>query len=66
MKTSKSKKNQQYESVPTIKTPALPPTPDDIRLRAHEIYLERGGGHGLAMDDWLKAEFELKEKRAKS
>lgn len=63
MKT-KSKKNQQYESVPTIKTPALP-TPDEVRQRAHEIYVARGGAHGQALDDWLMAEAELKETRSK-
>lgn len=65
MKTTKSKKSQQYESVSTIKTPALPPTPDEIRQRAHAIYLERGGAHGQDLDDWLRAESELKWMRSK-
>ena len=30
-----------------------------VALRAYELYLERGGGDGLAMDDWLAAEREL-------
>jgi hypothetical protein len=33
---------------------------DDIRLRAYHRYLERGGVHGMAFDDWLEAERELK------
>ena len=33
---------------------------DDIRLRAYQRYLERGGGDGKDFDDWLEAERELK------
>jgi hypothetical protein len=32
---------------------------EEIRLRAYIIYLERGGGPGLELDDWLQAEREL-------
>jgi hypothetical protein len=32
---------------------------DEIRLRAYEIYLERGAEPGREMDDWLQAEREL-------
>jgi hypothetical protein len=38
-------------------------TDEDIRARAYEMYLERGGGHGLDFDDWLQAERELARKR---
>ena len=38
------------------------PSEDDIRLRAYQRYLERGGGHGMDFDDWLEAEQELKGK----
>jgi DUF2934 family protein len=34
--------------------------PDDVRRRAYEIYLERSGLPGLELEDWLKAESELK------
>ena len=30
-----------------------------IRHRAYEIYLQRGGQPGHDMDDWLQAEYEL-------
>jgi hypothetical protein len=30
-----------------------------IRLRAYEIFMERGGAHGDEMNDWLTAEKEL-------
>jgi hypothetical protein len=39
------------------------PSEDEIRLRAYHRYLERGGGHGQAFDDWLEAEKELKAVR---
>ena len=35
------------------------PSLDDIRRRAYERYLERGGNHGQHFDDWLEAEREL-------
>ncbi|HEX5734383.1 MAG TPA: DUF2934 domain-containing protein [Blastocatellia bacterium] len=35
------------------------PTDEQIRLRAYEIYLERGGGDGNDAEDWLQAEREL-------
>ncbi len=40
------------------------PTEDEIRKRAYEIYCARNGGPGSETDDWLKAQAELKEKRA--
>jgi hypothetical protein len=33
--------------------------PDEIKVRAYEIYLERGGLPGSDLDDWLQAEREL-------
>ena len=39
--------------------PWKPPTEDDIRRRAHELYLERVRECGGALDDWLEAEAEL-------
>ena len=38
------------------------PTPEEIRLRAFEIYIQRGGVDGCDLDDWLVAERELQEK----
>jgi hypothetical protein len=35
-------------------------THDDIRRRACEIYLERGGLPGHELADWIQAESELK------
>jgi len=60
MKTSKQKSGALYQSAPTIHTPQLPSTLDQIRRRAHEIYVARGRTEGLALNDWLTAESELK------
>ena len=32
---------------------------EEIRIRAYEIYLERGSLPGNELDDWLQAEHEL-------
>jgi hypothetical protein len=42
------------------------PTSAEIRQRAFEIHLERGGVHGRELDDWLQAERELQEKYNKN
>jgi hypothetical protein len=39
---------------------ASEPTDEDIRMRAYQRYLERGGDHGQDFEDWLVAERELK------
>ena len=39
---------------------ADPPRIDAIKLRAHEIYIERGEQPGRELDDWLEAERQLK------
>jgi hypothetical protein len=38
------------------------PTLAEIRQRAFEIHIERGGIHGCDLDDWRQAERELQEK----
>jgi len=43
--------------------PAKEPTPlpleERIRLRAYELYIERGNESGSELDDWLQAEEEI-------
>jgi Protein of unknown function (DUF2934) len=34
----------------------------EIRIRAYEIYLQRGGQPGYELEDWLQAERELTSK----
>jgi hypothetical protein len=35
------------------------PTYEEIAKRSYEIFLERGGEHGHAEEDWARAESEL-------
>jgi len=38
------------------------PSEADIRLRAYHKFLHREGGHGSELDDWVRAEQELRRK----
>ncbi len=42
------------------------PTPEQIQLRAYEIYLERCGAPGNELQDWVQAERELFAKPRKT
>ena len=48
------------EREPETEQPSAGPDDDEIARRAYEIYCERGCEHGRDMDDWLRAENELK------
>jgi Protein of unknown function (DUF2934) len=37
------------------------PTSEEIQSRAYQIYVERGGADGSAIEDWLQAERELQQ-----
>jgi hypothetical protein len=37
------------------------PAEERIRRRAYELYLERGGAPGEEMEDWLRAEREIRD-----
>jgi len=39
------------------------PTEDEVRVRAYQRYLERGGTHGNDIGDWVEAEEELRLER---
>jgi Protein of unknown function (DUF2934) len=55
-------------SLPEVKKPraaSIRPTTEEITLRAYQIYLERGGAPGNALDDWTRAERELRGKSSK-
>jgi hypothetical protein len=55
----------QTAQTPTAETLAAEgPTDEDVRARAYEIYLRRGGQPGDAQADWAQAEAELRERRA--
>jgi hypothetical protein len=48
-------------TVPTLSktTPPEPMLKHAIRLRAYELYAQRGTAEGYAVQDWLQAEAEL-------
>ncbi len=39
------------------------PSDQEIAVRAHQLYEQRGGDAGHELDDWLQAERELKAAR---
>ena len=41
------------------------PTTEEIALRAYHIYLERRGAPGNALEDWTRAERELRGESSK-
>jgi hypothetical protein len=41
----------------------VPPTEEEVRRRAYEIFIGRGGQDGQELDDWVRAEQELKQER---
>jgi hypothetical protein len=59
MRKSKRKPDEQYQSAPAIYSAQPPPTPEQIRQRAHEIHLARARASGRELEDWLQAEREL-------
>jgi hypothetical protein len=50
---------------PAIQAPRLPRNFEQIRKRAEELYAARHGMIGMTLNDWLKAELELKQEQAK-
>ena len=54
----------QQSETPVTEAMASEPNEDDIRLRAYQRYLHRGGEHGRHLDDWVEAEQELRRKKS--
>ena len=53
---------RQKPQPPELQTPLQPDTSqleEQIRFRAYEIWSERDGWGGSAMEDWLQAEKEI-------
>ena len=46
-------------TTPSKTTPPEPMLEHAIRLRAYELYAQRGTAEGYAVQDWLQAEAEL-------
>jgi hypothetical protein len=40
------------------------PSREEIARQAHELYVQRGGEHGKDVEDWVRAEKELRDKPA--
>jgi hypothetical protein len=47
----------------TKQTPPHEPSDEEIRQRAYEIYLAKGGAPGNEVEDWLQAEREVRSKQ---
>jgi len=52
-------KNGSSPKVTKPRTTLKSPGPEDVALRAYQIYLERAGAPGNPLDDWTRAEREL-------
>ncbi len=57
-----AEKRERKASTGRRAKPSPQPAREDIERRAYEIYLERGGGEGGEMEDWLQAERELQRR----
>jgi hypothetical protein len=55
----KSTKDFSVKAMTGIERSPGPVTEDQIRQRAYEIFLARGGAPGQDLEDWLHAEREL-------
>ncbi len=56
-KKTPAKKASAKKAVASAKK--APPAHEEIALRAHQYWVERGYTHGSHHDDWLRAEREL-------
>jgi DUF2934 family protein len=57
-----AEKSKSREPLPRKRKP-LNDAEEEIRLRAYQLYEERGRIDGHALDDWLQAEAEILRKR---
>jgi hypothetical protein len=63
--SSRSKKSKTAEPVIPTNGHATPQDLEsEIRIRAYELYAERGFSQGDERDDWLRAEQQVKAKHA--
>jgi hypothetical protein len=63
--TSTTQKTSHLTSATAIHITQLPRHYEQIRKRAEEIYAARNGMIGMTLNDWLKAEQELKPEAGK-
>ena len=63
------KRSQKSSSNPKQLTQVAEPAEDlqaEVRVRAHELYEQRGREGGGELEDWLRAEAELVQKKARA
>lgn len=59
----RARSTRPRRAVPKGDTPSpVPPSRDAIAARAYELYLARGGADGSDIDDWLRAEQDLRRR----
>jgi hypothetical protein len=60
-------KTRESSSIKVKKLPTTKslPSREEIALRAYQIFLERNGAPGNALDDWTRAERELLANKTK-
>jgi len=56
---AKPAESSVYQPFPGITQAQSYSIEERIRVRAYELYLERGGANGSSIDDWLRAETEI-------
>ncbi|MGD0972934.1 MAG: DUF2934 domain-containing protein [Candidatus Korobacteraceae bacterium] len=70
--SSTAKKNSGAKKAPVAPSPdvnpgtisvAPPVTEEQVRLRAYELFLQRGGFWGNPEQDWFQAEAEVRARR---
>jgi hypothetical protein len=60
-RTATKQQRPPLPSIEKIETKQRVITEDEVRRRAHELYLTRGTKPGDELSDWLQAERELRE-----
>lgn len=63
---NRSKEPIMLETIPAPTTEVRNELQEQIRLRAYELYEQRGGENGRELDDWLQAEAEVTQSMAKA
>jgi hypothetical protein len=63
MKATRQIKKPDGDSMATARPLKPPSTEEEIRQRAHQIFLARGGAPGRELDDWLLAEYQIFRER---
>lgn len=61
MNATKRNQHARIKKATSSKGLIQQPAQEEIRCRAYEIFLKRGGAPGRELDDWLTAEQELRD-----